>query len=240
LSQALRTLALIPARGGSKRAPGKNLRPLAGKPLVARALEAALGARRPARVVVSSDDDEVLSIAAGYGSATAHPRPSALATDKSLVLETVKYVLDDLENKRGEPRFDAVVIVQPSSPFTESGDIDGVLELLERTGAESAVSVSEVDFTFHPVKLKVFEGDRLLPFLEDERGRMAVHELPRLFARNGSVYATRRTVLDTGRILGDDCRGYVMPRERSVDVNDELDWAFAEFLAGRNELAGRS
>ena len=90
------------------------------------------------------------------------------------------------------------------------------------------------------MKLKVFEGDRLLPFLEDERGRMAAHELPRLFARNGSVYATRRAVLDAGRILGDDCRGHVMPRERSVDVNDELDWAFAEFLAGRKELAGRS
>jgi len=231
-------LALIPARGGSKRAPRKNVRLLAGKSLVARAIEAALGAARPDRVVVSSDDPEVLAIAARYGEGTAHPRPAELATDQSLVIETVKYVLDDLESRGGEPRYDAVVLIQPSSPFTESSDVDAVLTLLERSGAESAVSVSEVDFTFHPVKLKVFEGDRLLPFWEDERGRMAVHELPRLYARNGSVYATRREVLDTGRILGDDCRGFVMPRERSVDVNDELDWAFAEFLAGRRESAG--
>jgi CMP-N,N'-diacetyllegionaminic acid synthase len=77
-------------------------------------------------------------------------------------------------------------------------------------------------------------GDRLVPLYEDERGRMATHELPEVFVRNCSVYATRRAVLENGSILGDDCRGYVMPRARSIDINDEFDFAVAEVLLARS------
>ena len=232
----MKTLALIPVRGGSKRCPRKNARPLNGKSLTARAIETTLAARRPARVVVSSDDAELLAIARSYDPAIAHVRPAELAADTSLVIDTVRYVLGDLESL-GETPFDAVAIVQASSPFTTPADVDAVLELLERSGAESAVGVGPVDFQFHPAKLKLLEGDRLIPFLVDERGKMAAHELPQVYARNGSIYASRRSVIDRNRVLGDDCRGYVMPRERSVDVNDELDWEFAEFLAARREGA---
>jgi CMP-N,N'-diacetyllegionaminic acid synthase len=95
------------------------------------------------------------------------------------------------------------------------------------------VSVVEVEHAVHPAKFKVMQDDRLLPYLEEERGRMASHELPRVYVRNCSVYATRRTVIDCGQVIGADCRGYLMPRERSLDINDEMDFALAEFMLTR-------
>jgi CMP-N-acetylneuraminic acid synthetase len=135
----------------------------------------------------------------------------------------------------GEGPYDAVVIVQPSSPFTLAEDIDATIDLLVRSGADSAVSVMQLEHAAHPFKMKVLEGDRLLPYLEEERGRMAAHQLPVIYVRNGSVYATRRPSLDRGQVIGDDCRGYVMPHERSLDINEELDLQFGEFLLARKE-----
>ena len=131
---------------------------------------------------------------------------------------------------RGEGPFSIVVILQPSSPLTLPEDIDATVELLDRTGADTAVTVAKLDQFIHPFKLKVLEGDRLLPYAVEEKGRMAAHEIPTLYVRNGSVYATRRHVVDSGQVIGQDCRGYVMPRERSIDINDELDYRFAQFL----------
>jgi CMP-N-acetylneuraminic acid synthetase len=232
----MRTLAIIPARGGSKRVPRKNLRLLGGKPLVARSIETAIASQRVTRVVVSSDDDEVLEIARRYDPSLALRRPAELSGDTSLAIDFVRHALTDLE-RGGEGPFDVVAIIQPSSPLTEAEDVDGVLDLLAACGAESAVSVVELEHALHPAKFKIMQGDRLLPYLEEERSRMAAHELPRLFVRNCSVYASRRAVHDDGRILGEDCRGYVMPRERSIDVNDELDWEFATFLYERKRAS---
>lgn len=234
----MRVLGIIPARGGSKRVPRKNVRLLGGKPLVAWSIEAAMAARNLSHVLVSSDDDEVLKIAAEYGSDVPLRRPPELATDTSLAIEFVMHALRSLE-KQGKPAFDAVAIIQPSSPLTTSADIDGVLDLLAQSGAQSAVSVMEVDHALHPLKLKVMQEDRLLPFLEEERGRMAAHELPKLFVRNCSVYSSLCTVHEAGKILSDDCRGYVMPRERSIDINDELDWEFVNFLFERRAAVAR-
>jgi CMP-N,N'-diacetyllegionaminic acid synthase len=233
----VRVLGIIPARGGSKRLPRKNLRPLGGKPLVARAIEMARAARSIDRLVVSSDDDEVLEIAAKYDSRLALQRPDELCTDTSLAIEYVRHALATLE-KAGESRFDAVAIVQASSPFTMPTDIDATIELLDTSGAECAVSVTEVSHDLHPLKFKTMQGDRLFPYFAEEAGRMAAHDLPRVFVRNCSVYVTRRNTLDSGKIIGDDCRGYVMPRERSLDINDELDLAFAEFLLPARRTTG--
>ncbi len=131
-------------------------------------------------------------------------------------------------------------IIQPSSPFTTAADIDATIDLLEASGADSAVSVMEVNHDLHPLKFKTMQGDLLLPYFESEAGRMAAHELPRVYVRNCSVYASRRATLDGGQIIGDDCRGYVMPRERSLDINDSLDLSFAEFLLSQNHLAPAS
>jgi CMP-N,N'-diacetyllegionaminic acid synthase len=232
-------LGIIPARGGSKRITRKNVRPLAGKPLVARVIEAAREANRLDRLIVSSDDDQVLEIAAQYDSALPLRRPDELCTDTSPAIDYVRHALAMLEES-DQHRFDAVAIVQPSSPFTTAADIDATIDLLEASGADSAVSVMEVSHELHPLKFKTMQGDRLLPYFEAETGRMAAHELPRVYVRNCSVYATRRATIDAGQIIGDDCRGYVMPRERSLDINDSLDLSFAEFLLSQKHLAPAS
>lgn len=232
MSGIAKTLGIVPARGGSKRLPRKNVRPLGGKPLVAWAIEAARGAQRLSRCVVSSDDREVLDIAAGYDVGLPLVRPAEISDDLSPAIDYVRHALDVLEAE-GEGRFDAVVIVQPSSPFTLPADIDATVELLAASGADTAVSVVQLDHAIHPVKMKILAGDRLLPYLQEEAGRMAAHELPDVYVRNCSVYATRRDVIEAGQIIGEDCRAYVMPRERSLDINEELDLAFAEFLLSR-------
>ena len=229
----MRVLGIIPARGGSKRLPGKNLRLLNGKPLVSWAIEAASKAARINRLVVSSDDDQILDVARQYNPSLALKRPEELATDTAPALDYVRHALTALESG-GEQRFDTVVIIQASSPLTHSEDIDGTIDLLETSGADTAVSVMRLDHAMHPAKLKLMEGDRLLPYLEPENGRMAEHELPSVFVRNCAVYASRREVIDEGLIIGNDCRGYVMPRERSVDVNEEVDLMFAEFLLSKS------
>ncbi len=229
----MRTLGIVPARAGSKRVPGKNIRLLGGVPLVARALQACVGARRLSRIVVSSDDDRVLEIARGFNEVEPLRRPAALATDTALAIEYVRHALEFFRTEKHEI-FDAVVIVQPSSPFTRAADIDATIELLEQeTGADSCVTVMEVDHAQHPAKLKRLSGNQLLPLYEDEAGRMAAHELPRVYVRNCAVYATRVRTIEAGSILGNDSRAVVMPRERSLDINDELDFAFAEFLESR-------
>jgi CMP-N-acetylneuraminic acid synthetase len=226
----MRVLGIIPARAGSKRLPRKNVLPLGGKPLVAWAIEAARGATKLSRVVVSSDDEEVLNIAAQYDSSYPLPRPVELANDTSPAIDYVRHALQELSRSERED-FDVVAIIQPSSPLTLSADIDATIDLLERTGADTAVSVMRLDHAIHPIKLKTLSGDRLLPYSEEEQGRTASHELPTLYVRNCSVYVTRQRVIALGQILGSDCRGYVMPRERSVDINDQLDYQFAQFLA---------
>lgn len=232
----LKTLGIIPARAGSKRLPHKNVRSLGGKPLVAWCIEAARAATKLDRLVVSSDDEEVLRIAKSYDVSLALRRPGELAADESPAIDYVRHALQVLE-ATGHGPFAAVAILQPSSPFTLAGDIDATIELLQRTGADTAVSVMQVEHATHPIKLKTMQGDRLLPYLEEEQGRMSAAELPAVFVRNCSVYATRRHVVDAGQIIGADCRGYVMPRERSLDINDGMDLAFAEFLVSRERPA---
>jgi CMP-N,N'-diacetyllegionaminic acid synthase len=224
----MRVLGLVPARGGSKRAPGKNLARLGDMTLVRRALETALAAGCFAEIALSSDDDEILAQAQGLD-VIAVPRPPELSTDTSLARDVALHVLEALDDP--DQPFEAVAIVQCTSPFTAPEDIAGTVELLSRTGAESAVSVVRLKAARHPLKLKRLEGDRLLPYLEDDRLTPS-HELPPLWVRNGSVYAFRRDVVERG-LDAEDVRGYEMPQERSFDIDTARDLAFAEFLLTR-------
>ncbi len=232
MNKNIRVLGIVPARGGSKRIPRKNLSILGGKPLVARAIETGLASTRLDRLVVSSDDAEILGIAREYDPRIVLERPPEISHDTSLAIEFVQHALRTLEAD-GEERFDAVCLLQPSSPRTRVSDVLETIALLEGSDADSAVTISKCDQEFHPLKMKVLDGDDLLPYFEEEQGRMAAHQLPPLYARNGSVYVTRREALDEGKIIGDKCLGHIMPREFSIDINDEIDLAFAEFMMQR-------
>jgi CMP-N-acetylneuraminic acid synthetase len=222
----MRAVALVPARAGSQRIPRKNLVMLGGVTLVRRALDCALRSGAFEQVVLSSDDDEILAEAAGLDVVTVR-RPAELAAAASPTYDAVAHALDETGADA-----DAVAVVQCTSPLTAPEDLAGAMLLLDRSGAESVVTVGRVVGARHPSKLKRLVGDRVLPYL-DEDGLRPSQELPEVWARNGSLYASRIDVIRGGRLLGDDVRGYEMPPERSVDIDTPLDLAFAEFLLAR-------
>lgn len=212
--------------------PRKNLARLGGRTLVRRALDTALAAGCFDTLALSSDDPEILAEADGLP-VLALPRRPGLSTTEARSYDVVLDVLRALESERAADRFDAVAIVQCTSPFTAPEDLEGALALLESSGAGSVVTVGRVDAGEHPLKLKLMDGDRLLPYLAED-GLTPAQELPPLWRRNGSVYASRREVIDGGALLAEDTRGYVMPSQRSFDVDTPLDLAFAEFLIERD------
>jgi len=232
----VRTLGLIPARGGSRRLPRKNLALLGGRTLVRRALETALASEAFDAVALSSDDPEILAEANGLDSVVLVPRPAELATDRTRAYDVVVHALRTLESGDATP-FAAVAVVQCTSPFTAPQDLAGAVEMLNRTGATSVVSVAPLEPRFHPLKFKRMEGDRLLPYLEDDRLAPS-HELPPLWVRNGSIYVTRREAIDAGDLVAEDALGFKMPPERSHDIDTPTDLALAELLLEGRDRAG--
>jgi CMP-N-acetylneuraminic acid synthetase len=226
----MRVLGVVPARAGSTRVPRKNLAVLGGRTLVRRALETALASGCFAQVALSSDDDEILAEAEGLD-VVALRRPDELATETSRAADFALHALRELDDPAVP--IEAVAIVQCTSPFTAPEDVAGSVALLERTGAESVVTVAVADLAHHPLKMKRLEGDRVLPYLEDDRLTPS-HELEQLWVRNGSVYAFRRDVVERG-LEANDVRGYEMPPERSFDIDTSQDLVFAEFLIARGE-----
>ena len=227
----MRVLGLVPARGGSRRVPGKNLEVIGGRTLVRRALDAAAGSGVLADLCLSSEDDAILAEAEGVPGVVALRRPDDLATDTARSYDVVLHALGALEAER--ERYDAVCIVQATAPFTLPEDVRATVELLDaHPEADSAVSVAEIEMTHHPIKLKRIEEGRLVPFLAPD-GMTPSHELPTLYARNGAVYVTRRRLIDAGTFVAEDALAHVMPQLRSVDIDTPLDLEFARFLDQR-------
>jgi len=230
----MKALAVIPARGGSRRVPRKNLAEVGGETLVRRALRTAIAASCFETVVLSTEDAEIAAEGSGLD-VLVLDRPQELATDDALAVRVVLHALDALER---DGRFDAVAVVQATSPFTSPADVAGAVEMLGRTGAASVVSVVKVEAGLHPLKLKLLEGDRLTPYLEED-GLTPSQLLPELWMRNGSVYVSRRDVLDGDRLIDErDVRAFVMPAERSLDIDTPRDLAFARFLLEQASARG--
>lgn len=237
-----RVLGIIPARSGSKRLPGKNLRQLGHKTLVERVMEAAVESKRLTQIILSSDADEILRLAKPYESKIkALKRPENISRDESTAIEYVGHTLHEMKSE-GVPEPDYIVIIQPSSPFTRSEDIDGCIESMEKLNTDCAATVREIQFDLHPSKLKCIQDGVLIPYFENESDLMARHALRKVYVRNGSVYVTRLPLIQKGSILNHSCAAYIMPPERSLDINDALDWEIAEFMWYRkagNDNEGR-
>lgn len=230
-----KVLAIIPARAGSKRVPAKNFRPFAGTTLVDIAIRQSLGAQLVTDTVLSSDSEEVLKIGRNYPEVISLARPKEYAEDDSPAIDYVRHALDVRE--RSTSKYDLIAIIQPSSPLRTSADIDATIRLLtQNPSADSSVSVVKVPHMIHPLKLKVMDGDMLLPFIEDEQGRFSSADLPDIFVRNCAVYATWRKELETRPdVIGSKSLGYVMPPETSVDINHMIDFEFAEYMFLKSE-----
>ena len=222
-------LGIIPARAGSKRLPGKNIKIFHGQPLVSYAIESALKSKSITHLAVSTDSNEVARIASEYKDVKVIDRPKELAEDHSPAIDYVQHALQQYGFT-----FDYVVIIQASSPLTQPFDIDQTIQiLLNHPKADSSVSVMQLDHAIHPVKLKTMNDNVLMPYFEEENGRMAEYELPKIYVRNCAIYVTKRETVELGNIIGDYCLGYLMPRERSVDINELIDFKFAEFLSSK-------
>ena len=218
-----RNLGIIPARGGSKGVYRKNIRLVCGQPLIAYTIKAAKESLLLTDFVTTTDDPEIEQVAKSFDSPIIL-RPPELAADKTPMIPVVRHVLETLPEK-----YDNLVLLQPTSPLRNSQDIDAALRQLNESGADSIVSVYQVE-DHHPSRMYRLDNDVLIPY-ETESERRLRQELPSVYHRNGAIYACRTSlVLERNTLLGNHLRPYIMPRDRSVNIDDELDLAFAEFL----------
>ena len=219
----MKILALIPARGGSKGIPRKNIKNIAGKPLIVWTIEAALRSSRIDAVVVSTDDEEIATVALQAGAQVPFMRPAALASDTATGMAPVLHALDAL------PQFDAVLMLQPTSPLRSTEDIDTCLALAHARQAPAVVSVSEPDS--HPYWTYRIADDLAMQPMVDAPLVTRRQDLPKAGALNGAMYFARADWLrEHGAFVGPGTLAYMMPRERSVDLDTPFDWKFAELL----------
>ena len=224
-------LGLIPARGGSKSIPRKNIAPLVGRPLLAYSCEAALGSQTLTRVILSTDDQKIASMGRDCGVEVPFMRPAELAQDDTPTLPVIQHALHWLEEHQSY-RPEVIVLLQPTSPLRRTEHIDGAVNLLLKTGADSVVSVVEVPHQFNPVSvMKIDEEGRLMPFLPGEGIRvLRRQDKPRVYARNGpAVLVIRTSVIEkTEGLYGELLVPYVMGWPESIDINTPTDLILAE------------
>jgi CMP-N,N'-diacetyllegionaminic acid synthase len=228
-------VGIVPARGGSKGIPHKNLRPLAGRPLLQYTADAALGSRRLARVVLSTDDEEIAAAGRRFGLEVPFLRPAHLAADDTPMLPVLQHAASELAAPG--VTIDALVLLQPTSPLRRAEHIDAAIDLLDGSGAEAVVSVVEVPHQFSPVSVLTLDNGRARPFI-DGPPILRRQDKPRVFARNGpAVLAVRVATLVRGSLYGDDCRALIMEAAESTDIDSPSDLAYAEFLLTRHSRA---
>lgn len=218
-------LGLVPARGGSKGIPRKNVRPIAGRPLIAWTIGAALGAERLSRVVVSSEDEEILAVARAWGADAPFVRPAELARDETPGIAPALHALDALAES-----YEWLVLLQPTSPLRTSGDIDAAIALCLEGEADACIGVTESAESPWWMFARSPSGE-LTPFGGREKIAPRRQELPRLYSVNGAIYVARVEALRRKRsFFMPGALGYVMARDHAVDIDDELDFALAQLL----------
>lgn len=225
-------LGLITARGGSTSIPRKNIVLLAGKPLLSYTIEAAKNSELLTRTIISTDDQEIAAIAKEYGADVPFMRPIELAQHNTPHLPVVQHALQWLKENVGE-EYDYVMILQPTSPLRTAADIDAAIIKAVDTGADSVMSKVEI-VDFDPVKIKRIENDLILPMFVDEGRESARRQHgQKAFKRNCAIYLTKTQHIMNNDLFGAISRPYIMPAERSIDINEPHDLAYAEFLLSK-------
>jgi CMP-N-acetylneuraminic acid synthetase len=227
-------LGIIAARGGSKRVPRKNIRDVGGKPLLAFAIQDAKAADTVDKVIVSTEDDEIGSVANEWGAETPFTRPEALASDDATTDDVVAHALDWFE-ERGTT-FSEVCSIPVTTPFREPADIDETISLLRDTGAKSAMSIAGYDSP--PFSAVDFDDDdhSISPYFEESNLwiETQAQKVPTLYHPNGAVFAaTVHGFREQESFYTDDTVGYEMPPERSLDIDILHDLEVARALAAR-------
>lgn len=219
-------MAIIPARGGSKGLPGKNVRPLNGKPLIAHTIEVAKKAHNIDRVIVSTDDEQIALVSKQFGAEIPFMRPEFLASDTAKAVDNYIYTIDRLE--REEKRsIDAFVVLQPTSPLRIAEDVDGAVDLFIQKNADSVISYTP---EAHPVTWHKYldEDGRFCNIFEDNINNRQLNRIS--YYPNGAVYVFKTGMIREKKYYTDKSYAYVMPRIRSVDIDFIEDFEYAEFL----------
>jgi CMP-N-acetylneuraminic acid synthetase len=222
-------IGLIPARGGSKGIPGKNLALCGGKPLLAWTAEAALTSGVLDRVILSTDDEKIAEAGRKLGLDAPFLRPPALAADDTPMLSVMAHALEFLRTKGAD--IDALVLLQPTSPFRRAHHILHSVELFRARSAATVVSVVRVPHCFVPSSLMRSEAGRLAPYLNGEIGPIRRQDKATLFARNGpAVLIVRPSEIDAGRLYGEPTVGYEMGEIDSLDIDTPENLRLADHL----------
>lgn len=216
-------LAIIPARGGSKGVPRKNIRDLAGKPLIVWTIDEAKKSRYIDRVILSSEDDEIIAVAKQYGCEVPFKRPLELAQDETPGIEPVLHAIEQCMG------YDYIVLLQPTSPLRTVEDIDNCIEKLINSSAEFCVSVTEAETS--PYWMYTLENKSMKPFIKQEQLIARRQDLPKVYALNGAVYAAKTDALKKYKsFLNEGTIASVMKSENSLDIDTNIDFLICETL----------
>ncbi len=229
----MRVLGLVPARGGSRGVPRKNLRSLVGRPLLAYTAEAALAAVRLDRVVLSTDDPEIAAVGEELGLDVPFMRPAELATDDAPTLPVIQHALSALA--ASGDCYDAVCLLQPTTPFRPVGAVDGCVQLLETSGADTVISVRATPSHLHPQWAFIADADGFLALACGAGAPPPRRQLlPPAYHRDGAVYVVRRKTVESGTLFGERVAGCVLTGAPAVNIDEAEDWDRAERWLLRN------
>ena len=217
-------LAIIPARGGSKRLPNKNILILKDKPLIAWSIDAGLDSKYVDKVLVSSDSENILDISHKYKAETIK-RPEYLANDTATTIDAIFHTLDNVE------RYDYIILLQATSPLRNSHHIDEAIELLESKNADAIVSVCEMEHS--PLWSNTLDKNLSMKgFLKDELLNIRSQDLDTYYRLNGAIYICKvdRLIEEKTFFIKDNIYAYVMDKKNSIDIDEEIDFKMAEFF----------
>lgn len=237
INQSQKILGLIPARGGSKSIPEKNIALLNGVPLIGYTIQAAKAAQL-SHVIVSTDSQNIADSASQLGAEVPFVRPAELAQDNSGAVGVIEHAIDFFQGEQTE--FDFIVYLQPTSPLRTTEDIDQAVGTIRHSDADSLVSIMDVPHQFTPGSLMleaIDDGKNWVSHANEEQQPLTRQEKKQYVARNGpAILITRpKTIKKYGNLYGEKILSYKMPRSRSVDIDEQADLEYAEWLIQQNK-----
>lgn len=227
-------LCVIPARGGSKGLPGKNIKQLAGKPLIAYTIEQAKGSKYIDRVIVSTEDEQIAEVAGKFNAEVPFKRPKELAEDNSSMIDVLLHAIKWMEEE-AKFKFDILVLLHATTPLREAEDIDKCIKLLVDEKADNVFSVAEAyrNPYFNMVEVNAADEVRLV-----KEGHFTTRQsAPKVFDMNASIYVWWKNVfLEKKGLFLEKTRIYIMPKERSIDIDEPMDFEIAKVLLKNTSL----
>jgi CMP-N-acetylneuraminic acid synthetase len=230
----IRVLGLTLARGGSKSVLRKNIKSIAGLPLIGYTINEALKSKFISRYIVSTDDEEIQKVALHYGAESPFLRPSKFSTDEASSVSALQHAVEWAEEQEGI-KYDYIVELMCTNPMKTVEDIDASINKLISTGADSVIAVHQLE-DHHPARIKKIIDDRIIDFCIPEIPESRRQDLkPEAYIRSGSIYALNRDylMLEGKRYGSDNSRPYILPPERAVNIDTEIDFMIAELMLNK-------